>query len=138
MYMSDDKPIGWWLKRVDGLLEHAFDEALAREGLTRRHWQLLNVLGDGVPAATGMAPFLPADPAARDDELARLVADLRARRWIDADGLRAEGVTARERIGAAVARLRKRATEGVPGEDYARVVATLRRMADNLADSVTA
>jgi len=43
MYMSDDnKPIGWWLKEVDRLLEASFEQLLAADNLTRRQWQALN------------------------------------------------------------------------------------------------
>jgi hypothetical protein len=34
-----ERPIGWWLKHLDGLIEAAFDRALATERLSRRHWQ---------------------------------------------------------------------------------------------------
>jgi hypothetical protein len=33
-----ERPIGWWLKHLDGLIEAAFDRALATER-PRRHWQ---------------------------------------------------------------------------------------------------
>jgi hypothetical protein len=49
MYMSDDnKPIGWWLKEVDRLLEASFERILAADGLTRRQWQALNAATLGV------------------------------------------------------------------------------------------
>ena len=42
--MDDERPIGWWVKRLDTLLEEALDSVVAGEGLTRRHWQLLHSL----------------------------------------------------------------------------------------------
>ncbi len=33
------RPIGYWLKHLDGLIERAFEGALGTAGLTRRHWQ---------------------------------------------------------------------------------------------------
>jgi hypothetical protein len=35
---EDRRPIGYWLKHLDGLLEGAFDRTLAGQGVTRRHW----------------------------------------------------------------------------------------------------
>ncbi|GAB2737676.1 MarR family winged helix-turn-helix transcriptional regulator [Sinomonas soli] len=40
------RPIGFLLRTLDRLLEDRFDEALERHRLSRRQWQLLNVLAD--------------------------------------------------------------------------------------------
>ena len=42
---TDRRPIGFWLKLVDRLLDERLDETLG--DLTRRHWQVLNVLQQG-------------------------------------------------------------------------------------------
>jgi hypothetical protein len=43
--MSEDRrPIGYWLKHLDGLIEAAFSRTLAGQGVTRRHWQALKTL----------------------------------------------------------------------------------------------
>ena len=42
--MADRKPIGYWLKELDRLIEGTLDRALADEGVTRRDWQVLNAL----------------------------------------------------------------------------------------------
>ena len=56
MYMSDDnKPIGWWLKEVDRLLELSFEQVLAADGLTRRQWQALNAAAGPESVATALA-----------------------------------------------------------------------------------
>lgn len=134
MYMSEGhKPIGWWLKHVDRRIEESFDRVLAAEGITRRPWQLLNTLGDGLAPAVALEPFLPTDPMARDAELAVLLDDLRARGWLDGDALGPEGRAARARIGEAVTAFRRRVTAGVGPQDHGIVIDTLRRMADNLA-----
>jgi hypothetical protein len=36
--MSEDRrPIGYWIKHLDGLIEAAFERTLAGQGVTRRH-----------------------------------------------------------------------------------------------------
>ena len=45
--MDDERPIGWWVKRLDALREEALDSVVAGEGLTRRHWQVLHLLAEG-------------------------------------------------------------------------------------------
>ena len=41
---ADRRPIGFWLKLVDRLIDEGFDAVLGDAGLTRRHWQVLNLL----------------------------------------------------------------------------------------------
>jgi DNA-binding MarR family transcriptional regulator len=132
MYMFDDnKPIGWWLKEVDRLLEQSFAAALAVEGVDRRQWQLLNaVAAEGSTAA--LAPFLP-ERADRDRATAARV----ERGWVerrgDALALTVDGASLRSRLTALVGAQRRRTTEGISDAEYVATVDVLRRMAGNLA-----
>jgi hypothetical protein len=36
-----ERPIGYWLKHLDRLIEEAFGDALAEQALSRRHWQAM-------------------------------------------------------------------------------------------------
>ncbi len=56
------RPIGFWLKLVDRLIDEQFAATLEEHGVTRRQWQLLNVLSRE-PATVeqldaAVAPFL--------------------------------------------------------------------------------
>ena len=59
---EDRRPIGYWLKHLDRLIEGNFERTLASEGLTRRHWQALNTLrtrpSTRAEIAAALAPFL--------------------------------------------------------------------------------
>src|SRR5918999_1264765 len=44
---TDRRPLGFWLKLVDRLLDEGFERILAGAGLTRRHWQALTTLQQG-------------------------------------------------------------------------------------------
>jgi hypothetical protein len=141
MYMSyDNKPIGWWVKTVDRLLEESFRRVLAAEGLSRRHWQLLTAVGRGARRAdldAALAPFWPPDLPARAAEIDGLLADLEKRGWLARDGDRItptpDGEVARTRVEAVVVRHRGRMLDGIEPEQYQQVLATLARMAHNLA-----
>ncbi|MCZ9880869.1 MarR family transcriptional regulator [Arthrobacter sp. B2a2-09] len=72
-----NKPIGYWIKRLDTALEAHLDSTLARLKLSRRQWQTLNVLAetplspedlDGI-----LNPFWGGDTRRRESELAALV-----------------------------------------------------------------
>jgi DNA-binding MarR family transcriptional regulator len=128
------RPVGYWIKEVDRLIEESFGRLLAEAGLTRRHWQVLNTIAAGTTSQDGLdralAPFL--DEAGGAD----VIADLEGRGWVRWEGgigLTATGSRAhaalRERIGAH----RRRVTEGITAEEYAGIISVLERMAANLA-----
>ena len=56
-----DKPIGYWLKHLDNLIEAQFDATLAAFDVNRRQWQVLNSLSGGPLTRTAveqaLAPF---------------------------------------------------------------------------------
>ncbi|MEV0569196.1 hypothetical protein [Dactylosporangium sp. NPDC050588] len=115
----EDRPIGYWLRELDQRIEGAFGAALDRQGLRRRHWQLLNGLGSEDPLWEGQGECRQ---------------DLVQRGWMRQDGaLTDDGERARAAIAADVAAVRRRVAEGVPVEDYLTTVRTLARMAENLS-----
>jgi hypothetical protein len=129
MYMSDDnKPIGWWLKEVDRLLEKSFEQVLAADEVTRRQWQALNAAQGNEPIAVALAPFLSGDPA----ELAALTEPLTARGWLDGDRLTPAGATALAGLTEKVQAQRRRITNGIVDSEYLQTIDVLRRMAVNL------
>lgn len=129
MHMSDDnKPIGWWLKEVDRLLELSFEQILAADGLSRRQWQILNAVQGEAPVAVALAPFLSGDPA----ELASLTGPLTERGWLADGGLTPAGVAAHAQLSEKVRAQRRRITNGIVDAEYLQTVDVLRRMAVNL------
>src|SRR5690349_5377317 len=73
--MPEQRPIGFWVRTVDRLIDEQFAAAAAETGLTRRQWQILNVLAEH-PGPAGretvvvaLAPFL-APGEALDEHLA--------------------------------------------------------------------
>jgi hypothetical protein len=135
--MAASRPIGYWIKQVDRLLEDSFEHVLATEDCTRRHWQVLNTLGAGALAEReierAVLPFLTANPAG----VRSILADLRKRGWAEPlDGSRfrltAAGRSAHQRLRTAVAAHRGRVSEGVSEQDYRTTLEVLERMAGNL------
>jgi hypothetical protein len=128
----DLRPIGFWLKLVDRLIDDRFDASLG--GLTRRHWQVLNVVHQGASGQaeidTRLRPFLgEAGTSLRE------VSDLRARGWIAGTGplaLTEVGAREFERLHGVVSAHRAALMNGIPPEHYGAVVETLERMARNM------
>ena len=150
--MDAQRPIGFWLKLVDGLIDERFASTLEEHGVTRRQWQLLNVLSRG-PATVeqldaAVAPFLSAATAAADTEgataadrsaepsSAEHLSELIESAWVDATPtgyeLTERGRTAFEALSETVAKLREEMSDGLSQEQYAETIAVLELMARNL------
>lgn len=134
---TERRPIGYWLKYLDRLIEEAFERALAAEGLTRRHWQFLNTVHeaprtqDGVDAA--LAPFVDDDPA----PLRSIGDELAERGWLVTEGdgtlrLTGLGVEAHNAVERKVADNRRQLVDGITDQEYEATMDTLSRMAANL------
>ncbi len=70
-----NKPIGYWIKRLDAALEVQLDTTLARLKLSRRQWQTLNTLAEATmlpdELEEALRPFWGTD--VRERELASMV-----------------------------------------------------------------
>ncbi len=134
--MADQPPIGFWLKLVDRLIEDRFAQAIEEHGVTRRQWQLLNVLMRGPATAeeldTAVAPFLEEGETTSIEHLTELIDS----GWVDAApegyGLTPRGETAFGALREVVDGLRELAASGIQQEEYETTVATLEQMARNL------
>ena len=139
--MTDQRPIGFWLKLVDRLIDEQFASTLDEHGVTRRQWQLLSVLSRGTATVEEMdvaiAPFLSADPAgAANESSAEHLSELIESGWVAAT---ASGYETTERGQAAYGRLaevvgqnRARVAKDIDEGDYATTLKVLEHMAWNL------
>lgn len=134
--MADQRPIGYWLRLVDGLLDEQFAQTLDEHGVTRMQWQLLNVLVRGQASVemldAAVAPFLVAGAETTIDHLTELIESA----WVDATPtgyeLTERGRGALDRLTNVVAEQRTTMSAGVSEPDYLTTVTSLERMARNL------
>jgi DNA-binding MarR family transcriptional regulator len=133
--MSVQRPIGYWVKTVDRLIDDQFAAVAGEAGLTRRQWQILNVLAEQ-PGATreqvarALAPFLAATESV-DEHLAG-IPDLVTVRP-EGLALTPAGQTRLDEVRTkSVARLRERVAAGMTREEYDTTLRTLERIARNL------
>ncbi len=139
--MDAQRPIGFWLKLVDGLIDDRFASTLEEHGVTRRQWQLLNVLSRGAATVeqldAAVAPFLSAatDESAAESSAEHL-SELIESAWVDATAtgyeLTERGRTAFDALSETVAELRDEMSDGLTSEQYQQTVAALETMARNL------
>ncbi|MEV3977917.1 MarR family transcriptional regulator [Nonomuraea sp. NPDC049758] len=116
-----DRPIGYWVKHLDNLLENAMGQALATHGASRREWQLLHATAQGENAAV-LAPFEGVEEA---------VQSLTSRGWLADGRLTGEGRAVHTAVSERVTRFRQQVTQGVSPQEYRTAVEVLRRMAAN-------
>ena len=135
--MTDQRPIGFWLKLVDRLIDERFAETLDEHGVTRRQWQLLTVLSRGPSTLAqldlAVAPFLS---TGANESSAEHLSELIESGWVDATATGYEtterGKTAYERLAEVVSEHRARSSEGISEQEYRETVDVLERLAANL------
>src|SRR5258708_7599733 len=138
--MSAPRPIGFWVKTVDQLIDAQFAKSAANAGITRRQWQILNILLERKGAArlgvaTTLAPFLAAGETI-DAHIAGL-----SNLLVERDGHLELTAAGRERLdqvrAQSVHQLRDRVAAGLTREDYDTTLRTLEQIARNLGWSET-
>jgi DNA-binding MarR family transcriptional regulator len=131
-----DRPIGYWLKKLHGLIDAEFERQLSDASLSRRQWQLLNLIEYGprsVPELEAeLEPFLQNDL----DDLSDALSGLVTRGWADLVdnivSLAETGQAQFDLLRAKVADLRQALTAGISAEEYQATIDVLARMAANL------
>ena len=130
-----NKPIGYWIKRLDAALELQLDATLARVKLSRRQWQTLATLAEGTVRPDELdeilRPFWGNDTRLRERELASLV----GRGMITMiDDRLALSELGRERYHEAlryVEAARQDLSMGIGIDEYAMALSVLERMSLN-------
>jgi DNA-binding MarR family transcriptional regulator len=133
--MTGQRPIGWWVKRLDALLEQVVDRTVAADGLTRRHWQVLHAVGSSGLEERELQGAL--EPFGSSAEISAVIGDLTARGWLARTDTgcvahTAAGRAAHQRLVEQITQARLRVTDGLTAEEYDRTVAALARMAANV------
>ena len=131
-----DRPIGYWLKKLDRLIDNHFDLQLSNAGLTRRQWQLLNLLENDPRSVPDLEAEL--EPFLQDAEgdLSEPLSGLVTRGWAESKdnivNLTETGQAHFEIVKAKVAELRQALMTGISPEEYQATIDVLSRMAANM------
>ncbi len=130
------RPIGYWLKLLDGLIEEDLDRTLVPFDLNRRQWQILNVLARSSSNGEAIYQELEGffvDQAQVDSLLDVLVSE----DWIRTTPAGEASLTeaGNRRLTDAlnsVREARQRISSGIEADQYGQTVTTLRSMCENL------
>ena len=128
------RPVGWWLKEADALLDAAFDAALDGTGVDRRGWQLLATLARA-PMRRGelLASLASFDPP---QVLGRVLDEVVSRGWVEeTDGvlrLTTVGSAQQQAVGPRVEEVRSKVSAALPQADYVQLISLLARLVEGL------
>jgi len=136
--MNATRPLGFWLKLVDSLIDEHFAATLDEHGVTRRQWQVLNIL-EQHPATErqlidALAPYFASadEPQSVKEHLAELVESGWIAHESDSYSITDRGHTSLQTLSELVGEIRDRCGADLSEEQYATTVASLERMARNL------
>jgi DNA-binding MarR family transcriptional regulator len=135
-----ERPIGYWLKKLDRLIDGQFERQLGDAGLSRRQWQILNLLQGGARSMpelqAELEPFLQDAP----DELDDATTGLLSRGWADSQNavisLSETGEAQFGLVTANIAELRQVLAAGISPAEYQATIDVLIRMVVNLEGDV--
>ena len=135
--MKSERPIGYWLKHLDRLIEAAAERAFAEEQLTRRHWQVMNILSESPHGAPELAAAIRPFWAPGAITLDEVIGELAGRGWLTQDDARLYTLTPAGQAGHAAVKekvhgIRATFLTGLTQQDYLATVRVLERMAENL------
>ncbi|QGF24133.1 MarR family transcriptional regulator [Raineyella fluvialis] len=137
MREQQDRPIGYWAKHLDTLINQEFERILHEDDVTRRQWQTLTTLSWGARTVASLRETLSAFRCDEDDSLEAALEVLSRRGWLHDDGatlsLTEAGLAAHEEVRGHVESIREELARGISEADYRTTVDTLRQMCDNLA-----
>jgi DNA-binding MarR family transcriptional regulator len=130
------RPIGYWLRQADLAIAAQYDEVLEDNGLTRLHWQTLNVVRRS-ETATRRAVQQALGAFADRTELNEALDELVETGWIvrrrQGYAVTDEGMEGYRDIRRFVADVPRQAAAGIGDKDYSTTVATLERIVHNLS-----
>lgn len=132
---------GYWLKRVDNLIEATQERTFAAEKLSRRQWQILHILSESPRDTAGLTeavrPFLGSGAT-----LDEVTGELASRGWLTQDEAGFYALTAAGHAGHAAVEdrlnelFRSAFLTGLTQDDYLGTMRILQRMAENLENAL--
>ncbi|TAP25249.1 MarR family transcriptional regulator [Arthrobacter sp. S41] len=136
--MNAQRPLGYWLKLVDSLIDEQFAATLEEHGVTRRQWQVLNLL-EHQPASeaqlnTDLSPFFASEdePQSLSEHLAELVES----GWVTVHNgeysITGRGHTSLLKLSELVEKIRTQFGQDLDGSEYDAVIQTLEKIARSL------
>jgi DNA-binding MarR family transcriptional regulator len=137
--VTNQQPIGYWLKHADKVITKHVDRVLSDNGFTRFRWQVLNIVYQaGTITRSGLFDTMQTFIDAR--QLDELIDAFVKEGWLIKRGrgagaqltLTDAGKDKRETVFELQSEVRIRAVRGITEQEYATVISVLQRVVKNL------
>jgi hypothetical protein len=141
---TDRRPLGFWLRAIEGPLRENMRGVFATFGVTRREWRTLTTLHAAPATVADLEAALPPrrehGPRGHGPRTHRTLEQLLdgfvQRGWATVDhgsyALTTEGERIHDAVLTNVQTVRAQVTAGIPDADYATTMATLEKIATNV------
>ena len=134
---SPRRPVDFWLRLLDRLINEHFGKALDEHGITRRQWEVMNLLSREPASQDELAEALArfhrdVQPTTLTDELSELEDSGWLMRREQEYELTELGQTSYRRLEPVLRATDEEIGRGISREDYAATLEVLERMAINL------
>jgi hypothetical protein len=142
---TDKRPLGYWLRAIEGPLRESMRGAFSSFGVSRREWRTLTTLHAAPADLDGIRAALPSrrrpehGPGRGHDmhrTLEQLLESFVNRGWATLDAgvytLTDEGTRIHDAVLANVQKVRAQVTDGIADDDYVTTMATLEKIAGNV------
>jgi DNA-binding MarR family transcriptional regulator len=134
---SPRRPVDFWLRLLDTLINEHFGKALDEHGITRPQWEVMNLLSTGPASHDDLAEALArihreVQPEALPDELSELEDSGWLLRREQEYELTELGQTSYRRLEPVLRATDEEIGRDISREDYATMLEVLERMAINL------
>ncbi|MFC9968055.1 MarR family winged helix-turn-helix transcriptional regulator [Nocardia ignorata] len=135
--MAERRLIGYQVKRLDQLIEAAFDRAVEAVGMTRREWQTLSTIERDHPDRAELVRALRPFWELNGESVDAVIQGLTERGWITGAStgrreLTSAGRRAYESATDSVGTIRRRMADGIDADEFTACTRTLERMIANL------
>jgi DNA-binding MarR family transcriptional regulator len=129
--------VDFWLRLLDALINEHFGKVLDEHGVTRRQWEVMNLLSKGPASDDELAQALaPFHREVQARTLTEELAELEESGWLRSPEqvyeLTERGQTAYQRLEPVLRASDEKIAQGIRPEEYATMLAVLERMAINL------
>ena len=138
MLRNEEKPIGYWLKKIDLLLTQQIDEVHHNKGINRKGWQILNTIKHKEKIKhTNLKELIK--PLMNELEMNEILKNFKDKNYIQDNetlSLTPDGILLFKELSEMQQKIRMRTMNGISNDEYEIMMNTLKKIARNLDEDI--
>lgn len=133
---NEEKPIGYWLKKIDSLLTQQIDKVHNNKGINRKGWQILNtIMHKEKIERTDLKELIR--PLMTELEMNEILNNLKDKKYLnglETLSLTPEGISFFKELSEIQQKIRMQTMNGISFDEYEIMMNTLKKIAKNLEE----